>query len=158
MVSSHPHIADGLKQTTTCSFFYTINFGGFIWMHLGMWLHPLLDVPINPSGSSSSPVSQSRNQLPPLVIYMHCSAIIQVIKTPADTLFLFTLWVWFISVSVNVKQNQIPSFICAFVVCEYVCFSNWLSVLRFVVGFRFKCSFFLSLYLPHATLCYRLAF
>jgi len=56
-------------------------------MHFGLWLHPL------PCYSDSS------NLLPPLGIYMHCSAIIQVLKTPAEH-FLFTLRVWFISSSV----------------------------------------------------------
>lgn len=100
--------------------------------------------------------SESSNLLPPLVIYMHCSAIIQVIKTPADR-SLFTLWVWFISVSVYVKQPDPLFYMC--VCCVQVCVFLYLTVCPQVCcRFRFKCSFFLSLYLPHATLCYRLAF
>lgn len=66
--------------------------------------------------------SESSNLLPPLVIYMHCSAIIQVIKTPAHHSLSFHTVSLVHSVSVYVKQNQIPSFICAFVACEYVSF------------------------------------
>lgn len=91
-------------------------------MRLGMWLHPLLDMSIKPSGPSPSPITQSSNLLPPLVIYMHCSAIIQVIKTPAHHSLSFHTVSLVHSVSVYVKQNQIPSFICVFVACEYVSF------------------------------------
>ncbi len=64
------------------------------------------------------------------MIYLHCSAIIQVIKTPADR-SLFTPWVWFISVCLCETKPH-PLFY-VFVVGEYACVCIWLSVLRFVV-------------------------
>ncbi len=72
-------------------------------------------------------LSESSNLLPPLVIYLHCSAIIQVIKTPADR-SLFTPWVWFISVCLWNKTRS--PLLC--VVGEYACVCIWPSVLRFV--------------------------
>ncbi len=148
-VWSHPYISVGRKHATTRSF-YAINFVGFIWMHLGMWLHPLFrcqsSIPLAPPLPW---LSESSNLLPPLVIYLHCSAIIQVIKTPADR-SVFSL-------------HESGSFQCVcetkphplfyvFVVGEYACVCIWPSVLRFVVDLDSNVlSFFLSLYLPHAT-------
>lgn len=96
-----------------------------------MWLHPLFrcqsSIPLAPPLPC---LSESSNLLPPLVIYLHCSAIIQVIKTPADR-SVFSL-------------HESGSFQCVcetkphplfyvFVVGEYACVCIWPSVLRFVV-------------------------
>ncbi len=144
-VRSHPYSSVGRKHATTRSF-YAINFVGFIWMHLGMWLHPLFDMSI-PLAPPLPCLSESSNLLPPLVIYLHCSAIIQVIKTPADR-SIFTPWVWFISVCLWNKTTSPLLCVC----CGRVCVCLYLTVCPQVCcRFRFKCSFFPSLYLPYAT-------
>lgn len=164
-VRSHPHIPDRHTHNILLvllqpmeAFFYTIRLFALINIYLFNSLrYPrvvvTLSVSIKLSGPSRLSLERS-NLLPPLVICMHCSAIIQ------DTcwlLFRRALSLVHVSDQLFTWNEPDPSSLCTFVVWESVrvCVSLYLTVCPQVLSdINSNVFFSLSLYLPHATLCF----